>query len=131
MDQLTYSNKSNAVRGFKRLFPELDLGNTGIRADALDVATDRRVVINLECVAGMQAERMGEPRFRTTLGVPVLRRSVKPEGAVARCWAMYDGMASGTSRRDAVAMAVAAGTAYNTAATQYQRWSKARRQEGK
>lgn len=131
MQQLTYSNKSNAVRGFKRLFPELTLGNTGIRAEVLDLERDRRVVINLGAVAELQADRLGQPRFRTTLGVPVLRRSVKPEGAVARCWAMYDGMASGTSRRDAVAMAVAAGTAYNTAATQYQRWSKARRQEGK
>jgi hypothetical protein len=124
MTQLAYSNKSNAVRGFKRTFPEFNLGNTIIRADVLDVLPGR-VVINIGTVAEIQAERMGEPRFRTTLGVPVLRRSVKPQGAVARCWAMYDGMPSATSRREAVAMAVEAGIAYNTAATQYQRWSKA------
>jgi hypothetical protein len=128
VEQLTYSNKSNAVRGFKRLFPELALGNTLIRADVLDVAR-QGVVINLGAVAELQADRLGQPRFRTTLGVPVLRRSVRPQGAVARCWAMYDALPSGTSRREAVAKAVDAGIAYNTAATQYQRWNKARRQE--
>lgn len=130
MDQLSYSNKSNAVRGFKRVFPELHLGNTGIRADVLDTLPGR-VVINLGAVADLQAERLGQPRFRTTLGVPVLRRSVKPQGAVARCWQMYDALPSGTTRRDAVSRAVDAGIAYNTAATQYQRWSKARREDGR
>jgi hypothetical protein len=128
--QLTYSNKSNAVRGFKRTFPELGLGNTLIRADVLDVAPGR-VVINLGAVAELQADVLGQPTFRTNLGIPVLRRSVKPQGAVARCWQMYDALPSGTSRRDAVAKAVDAGIAYNTAATQYQRWSKAKREDAR
>lgn len=91
----------------------------------LDV-TSEHVVINLGAVADLQADLMGAPKFRTTLGVPALRRSVAPEGAVARCRALYNGLAEGTTRREAVATAVSMGIAYNTAATQYQRWNKAR-----
>lgn len=127
MAQLTYSNKSNAVRGFKRTFPELACGNGIIRADVLDTLA-HGVAINLGAVAEMQADRLGAPTFRTTLGIPALRRSVRPEGAVARAWALYDALPQGTTRRDAVAAAVDQGIAYNTAATQYQRWTKARRE---
>lgn len=121
MTQTTFSNVSNAVRGFRQHFPELAEGRDGdtIRAMYLNGSS-----IDLEAVAAVQAERMGAVAGSTLLGVPVLRRSVGG-CATTRARRVYDTLPGGTPRAAAIAAAVESGIAYYTARTQYQRWSKA------
>lgn len=120
MANLTFSNQSNAVRGFRQHFPDIAAAhdNSLIRMDFLN-----DTAINLEAVADYQADRMGVVSGSTLSGVPALRRSVA-KGSVSQAHALFAKLPAGTSRKDAIAAAVAQGIAYFTARTQYQAWSK-------
>lgn len=122
----TYSNKSNAVRGFKMTFPTLAAGmsNAAIRMDFLDHVSGKAYQFNVEAIADAQQAALGVVNTSTMLGVPVLRRSAVV-GAVGAAHQLYATLPAGTTRRDAVAFAVSHGIAFYTARTQYQRWSKA------
>lgn len=124
MAQLTFSNKSNAIRGFRQHFADLaaNLDNDAIRMDFINTEA-RGVSISLEAVADYQADRMGVVSGSTLAGVPALRRSVS-RGSVAKAHALFATLPTGTTRRDAIAAAVEAGIAYFTARTQYQAWSR-------
>lgn len=123
----SFSNKSNAVRGFRQHFPKLaaNLSYAGIAMDFLD--TDNgRYSINLEVVAEYQRELAGKPVVTAELaGVPMLSASVVRTGAVARAHAVFGALPAGTQRKAAIAAAVDAGIAFYTARTQYQAWRKA------
>lgn len=116
-----FSNKSNALRGFKQHFADIaqGLSNDLIRADFIDGCS-----INLEAVADYQQDRYGVVTNNQLVGVPMLRRSVS-KGVVAKAHALYASLPAGTKRRDAIAAAVDQGIAFYTARTQYQAWSKA------
>lgn len=64
---LTFSNPSNAVRGFRQLYPQLAQGLSGdvIKGSYLD-----RNSINLDLVAMAQADRKGDVAGSTLVGVP-------------------------------------------------------------
>lgn len=126
MADLTYSSDSNALRGLRRAFPDLCEGRSAdfLRAEYLGECGQRSVV-ELNNVALAQADRLGEVAGSTMPGVPVLRRSASGTRPVSLAWSVYSRLPAGTSRRDAVAAAVAQGVAFYTARTQYQRWSRA------
>jgi len=126
MTQLSFSNKSNAIRGFRQHFADLaaDLTNDMIRCDFINPHADG-VAISIEAVADYQANRLGVVSGSVLQGVPALRRSVG-KGSVAKAHALFDALPLGTSRKDAIAAAVATGVAYFTARTQYQAWHKSR-----
>lgn len=121
MPKLTFSNTSNAVRGFRQHFPMLAerLSNEGIQREFLDLNRDRTVSINLEMVADTQQELLGVVTHNRLEGVPMLRRSVS-RGVVGQAHKLYAKLPAGTTRRDAIAAAVAQGIAFYTARTQYQ-----------
>lgn len=123
MTQLTYSNASNAVRGFRQLFPVEAgrLDNATIRGDFLDKnSADGSYTINVEAVAEYQQEYAGVVIGSTVVGVPVLRRSVGVS-ATSRARALFANLPAGTSRKDALDLAVRNGIAFYTARTQYSR----------
>jgi hypothetical protein len=124
MTKLTFSNASNAVRGFRQHFPMLAerMGNELIRADFLNVDAGG-YTINLEAVADYQNELLGVVTHNRLEGVPMLRRSVS-RGVVGKVRALYVKLPAGTTRRDAIAAAVAQGIAFYTARTQYQAFRK-------
>jgi hypothetical protein len=123
MTQLTYSNKSNAIRGFRQAFPAIasTLDNDSLRARGLVDGCS----IDLEAVAEYQAERLGVVTYNRLLGVPMLRRSVDASRPVSRARQLYASLPAGTPRRDAIAAAVDAGIAFYTARTQYQAFRRA------
>jgi hypothetical protein len=125
MAKLTFSNASNAVRGFKTMYPELALNNETIRAELLDRNSDGSYSINLEVLAEIQQERLGVVTYNRLEGVPMLRRSVS-RGVVSKTRAFYATLPAGTARKDAIAAAVSQGIAFYTARTQYQRFTKQR-----
>lgn len=126
MTKLTFSNDSNAVRGFRQHFPMLAerLSNDGIKREFLDREKGGRVSINLDIVADTQQELLGVVTHNRILGVPMLRRSVS-RGVVGKARELYARLPAGTPRRDAIAAAVAQGIAFYTARTQYQRHLRA------
>lgn len=118
---MIYSTEYNAIRGFRRVFPMLaTFSDDLIRADFID-REDGGYVLNLGAIADAQDEKLGEasttPRV---IGVPMLRRSIKPRGATARARAFFAALPAGTARKDALAAAVANGIAFYTARTQWQ-----------
>lgn len=119
-----YSNKSNAIRGFRQNFAALaaDLSNDAIRVDFIDAAAGG-YTINLEAVADYQADKLGVVSGSTLVGVPTLRRSLS-RGSVGKAHQLFATLPAGTARRDAIAFAVDHGIAYFTARTQFQRWSQ-------
>ena len=123
--QLTFSNKSNAIRGFRQHFPMLSakLTNDMIRVDFID-AEASGYSINLEAVADYQQDALGVVSHGKLQGVPMLRRSVS-RGSVHKAHSVFATLPAGTARKDAVAAAVASGIAFYTARTQYQRWASA------
>lgn len=126
MTHLTYSTKSNAIRGFRRQFPDVAAwyGNEFIQSEFI-APTAQGVVIEIENVALDQTDHLGEVAGSTLVGVPVLRRSAAQVGRpVAKAHALFDTLPADTKRRDAIAAAVDAGIAYYTARTQYQAWSR-------
>lgn len=124
MTQLTYSNRSNAIRGFQQTFADLGLSNDMVRCDFLDSNQDGTYSINLEAVADYQNERLGVVTHNRLEGVPMLRRSVS-KGVVGKAHALFAQLPQGTARKDAIAHAVSQGIAFYTARTQYQRFAKA------
>lgn len=120
MTKLTFSNRSNAIRGFRQHFPHIaaDMSNDAIRMDFID-AEHCGYSINLGAVADWQDERLGAARHNRLEGVPMLRRSVSTD-VVARARRLFAQLPAGTSRKDALAAAVAQGIAFYTARTQYQ-----------
>ena len=124
---LTFSNRSNAIRGFRENLGELaaNLDNDAIRMDFLNSNVDGTYSISIEAVADYQADRKGVVSGSTLQGVPALRTSVGKR-PVASSHKLFDALPLGTARKDAIAAAVDAGIAYFTARTQYQAWSKAR-----
>lgn len=126
MTKLTFSNKSNAIRGFRTHFAALaaKLSNDGIRCDFLDSNVDGSWSINLEAVADFQQDALGVVSNNQLQGVPMLRRSVS-RGVVSKAHQLFATLPAGTARKDAIALAVSQGIAFYTARTQYQRFSKA------
>jgi hypothetical protein len=124
MTQLTYSNRSNAIRGFQQTFGDLGLSNDMVRCDFLDSNQDGTYSINLEAVADYQQERLGVVTHNRIEGVPMLRRSVS-KGVVGKAHQLFASLPVGTQRRDAIAAAVSQGIAFYTARTQYQAFRKA------
>lgn len=125
MTNLTFSNKSNAIRGFRQHFADLadTMSNDMVRCDFLDSSVDGTYSINLEAVADYQQDRLGVVTHNRLEGVPMLRRSVS-KGVVHKAHQLYARLPAGTARKDAIAAAVAQGIAFYTARTQYQRFSK-------
>lgn len=126
MAKLTFSNKSNAILGFRQNFADLAqrMDNDTIRMDFIDANQDGTYSINIEAVADYQQERLGVVTHNRLEGVPMLRRSVS-RGVVSKAHALFAALPAGTARRDAIAAAVAQGIAFYTARTQYQRFAKA------
>lgn len=126
MTQLTFSNKSNAIRGFRQHFADLasTMDNDTIRMDFLDSNQDGSYSINIEAVADYQQDRLGVVNHNRLEGVPMLRRSVS-RGVVGKAHELFAKLPAGTARKDAIAAAVAQGIAFYTARTQYQRFAKA------
>ena len=126
MTKLTFSNKSNAIRGFRQNFADLAqrMDNDTIRMDFINANQDGTYSINIEAVADYQQERLGVVTNNRLEGVPMLRRSVS-KGVVSKAHALFAQLPVGTPRRDAIAAAVAQGIAFYTARTQYQRFTKA------
>ena len=125
MTQLRFSNKSNAVRGFRQHFPQVAAGMSGdlIRCDFLDSNADGSYSINLEAVADYQQDRLGVVNHNRIQGVPMLRRSVS-RGVVHQARELYRSLPAGTARKDAIAAAVNLGIAFYTARTQYQHFCR-------
>lgn len=123
---LTFSNRSNAIRGFRDNLGELaaELDNDAIRMDFLDSNQDGTYAINIEAVADYQQDRLGVVTHNRLEGVPMLRRSVS-KGVVGKAHALFATLPAGTTRKDAIAAAVNNGIAFYTARTQYQAWQKA------
>jgi hypothetical protein len=121
MTKLTFSNASNAVRGFRQHFPMLAdrMGNELVRVDFIDSNRDGTYSINLEAVADYQNDLLGVVTHNRLEGVPMLRRSVS-RGVVSKAHALFATLPAGTARKDAIAAAVAQGIAFYTARTQYQ-----------
>lgn len=126
MTKLTFSNKSNAIRGFRQHFADVAsrMSNDGIRCDFIDSNQDGTYSINLEAVADYQQDLLGVVTHNRLDGVPMLRRSVS-KGVVSTARQLYATLPAGTARKDAIAAAVAQGIAFYTARTQYQRFAKA------
>jgi hypothetical protein len=126
MTQLTFSNKSNAIRGFRQHFADLAEGmsNDMVRCDFIDADAAGTYSINIEAVADYQQDRLGVVTHNRIEGVPMLRRSVS-RGVVGKAHELFAKLPAGTQRRDAIAAAVAQGIAFYTARTQYQRFAKA------
>jgi hypothetical protein len=122
----TFSNASNAVRGFRQHFPVLAdrLCNDTIRCDFLDKNPGGSYTINIEAVADYQQELYGVVTHNRLEGVPILRRSVS-KGVVGKVHQLYASLPAGTTRKDAIAKAVESGIAFYTARTQYQRFQRA------
>lgn len=120
-----YATEHNAIRGFRRNFAHLaNLSNDTIRMDVLDRANEKHT-INLDMVAELEADKLGETKTQRIEGVPALRRTVgNAKGATARVRAFFAQLPEGIARRDAIAAAVDAGFAYATARTQYQVWAR-------
>lgn len=125
MTKLTFSNSSNAIRGFRQHFADLaaTMSNDLIRCDFIDSGA-AGYSINLEAVADYQQERLGVVNHNRLSGVPMLRRSVS-RGVVGKAHSLYAQLPAGTARKDAIAAAVAQGIAFYTARTQYQAFRKA------
>ena len=125
MAQTSYSNRSNAIRGFKQNFPTIaaTMDNETIRMDFIDAEADC-YSINLEAVADWQQERLGVVSGNKLVGVPMLRRSMS-RGVVSKAHELFANLPAGTKRKDAIAVAVQSGIAFYTARTQYQRFAKA------
>lgn len=125
MTKLTFSTDFNAIRGFRQHFPMLaDLGNEMIRCDFIDRNRDGTRSINLEAVADYQQDRLGVVTYNRLEGVPMLRRSVS-KGVVGKVRKLFASLPAGTTRKDAIAAAVAQGIAFYTARTQYQAFRRA------
>lgn len=123
---ISFSNRSNAIRGFRQNFAELaaSMSNDLIRADFIDANMDGTYSINLGAVADYQQEQLGVVNHNRIAGVPMLRRSVS-RGVVGKAKQLFATLPAGTPRKDAIAAAVAQGIAFYTARTQYQAWAKA------
>jgi hypothetical protein len=121
MTKLTFSNASNAVRGFRQHFAAIAdrMSNDMVRCDFLDPNQDGSFSINLEAVADYQQDRLGVVKYNRIVGVPMLRRSVS-RGVVGQAHKLFAQLPAGTARKDAIAAAVAQGIAFYTARTQYQ-----------
>lgn len=125
MTTTTYTSDFTAIRGLRRQFPHLArLSDEALRMEVIDRDGDA-YTINLEALAYVEADLLGELRATTYVDVPALRRSRKPKGATARVRAFFASLPAGTTRKEAVAAAVEAGFAYCTARTQYQVWKAA------
>lgn len=126
MTKLTFSNASNAVRGFRQHFADLarTMSNDAIRMDFIDSNMDGSYSINLGMVADEQQARIGVVTHNRIEGVPMLRRSVS-RGVVGQAHKLFAKLPAGTPRKEAIAAAVAQGIAFYTARTQYQAFRKA------
>lgn len=123
MTQLTYSNASNAVRGFRQLFPHLSgrLDNSTIRGDFINREQDGSFSISTEAVADYEAELAPVVKAGSlVVGVPLLRKSVVGS-STAKARALFANLPAGTTRKDALDLAVRNGIAFYTARTQYSR----------
>ncbi len=120
MTKLTYSNASNAVRAFRQLFPSVKVDNGMVRCDFIDANSDGSFSINIEAVADYQQDALGVVNGSGVVGVPMLRRSVSGS-STAKARALFANLPEDTSRKDAIALAVANGIAFYTARTQYSR----------
>jgi hypothetical protein len=143
----TYSNKSNAIRGFKTLHPELAAGkdNAEIAATYLQVVN---VPVDANSVSAKDAVSIGEEpaslkqawaivipegvrvvKRHILKGVQFRRRSLQPEGITSMVHEMFDEYQAEAedagkelTRKQMIARAVRDGVAYYTARTQYQKW---------
>lgn len=116
----TFSNRSNAVRGFKAT-NETALSNEILRGMVQELAPGRFAVVVPVSVPDSVVT------MSPLKGVPMVRRSAR-EGAVAESHSHFSTYAAkageAMTRKGAVAYAVANGIAFYTARTQYQRWSR-------
>lgn len=125
-----YSNKSNAIRGFKSLYPELAAGldNKQIAEKYIvesvsieTLKTDGYAVVIPADVKVVKRHIYKSVQFR--------RRSVEPEGITNAVHSMFDDYQAEAedagkqlTRKQFIARAVRDGVAYYTARTQYQKW---------
>lgn len=118
-----YMSEHNAIRGFRRNFAHLaTLSNEMIRADFIN-CDQRGFSISIEAVADYEAEKFGDASMTPRIeGVPMLRRSIKRNGATTRARDLFASLPAGTARKVAIAVAVESGIAFYTARTQYQNW---------
>lgn len=120
----TFSNRSNAVRGFMAANADTALSAANARTLVQEVQPGRFAV-----VVPAPTPVVAEPVVieSSLKGVPFVRASLV-EKPVARAHALFADYAAEAgedmSRKGAVAYAVANGIAFYTARTQYQRWSK-------
>ena len=129
----TYTDKAGAIRGYLRANKECELSKEELKQHLQQDAVGRWAVVIPEPeqfdepIQGPfegPAEPAAEQPKRSGgayKDVPVLRKSVE-QGAVSRSWDVFSSQPEGTSRKDAIAAAVAAGVAFYTARTQYQKW---------
>lgn len=136
----TYSNKSNALRAFKTIYPELALGleNAAIAERFLKQEPDAPVTL-------AQASALQFPKMVWAIHIPAdvkvvkrhiykgvqfRRRSLEPIGITSAVHDMFDEYQAEAeeadkdplTRKQMIARAVRDGVAYYTARTQYQKW---------
>lgn len=116
MTKQVYTTAATAVRGFRRAHAALaeGLSTSEIRARFIVAGED-----------GFTIEIPAKKKTQTLKGVPVLRRSVEPQGAtnaVREFFAQYVEEHPTATRKACIAAAVEEGFAYFTARTQYQRF---------
>lgn len=127
MKTKTYSSKSNAVRAFKTLHPELvgDQDNKALAGTYIRmVQKDDGAEWYIEIPEGVRVVKR-----HIYKGVQFRRRSVEPEGVTSAVHDMFDEYEAEAeeqgrelTRKQMIARAVRDGVAYYTARTQYQKW---------
>lgn len=126
----TYSNKSNAIRGFKSLHPELAAGldNKQIAEKFLRMQHDEGpgTPAGWNVVIPADVKVVKRHIYK---GVQFRRNSVEPEGITSMVHSMFDEYQAEAedkgvelTRKQFIARAVRDGVAYYTARTQYQKW---------
>lgn len=120
----TYSSKSNALRAFKTVHPELvgELDNAAITEQYLRKQEDGTWAIVIP-------EGVKVIKRQLYKGVPFRRRSLEPEGITSLVHEMFDEYQADAeernqtlTRKQFIARAVRDGVAFYTARTQYQKW---------
>lgn len=120
---MTYSSKSTAIRGFRRLHQVLAEGLSNQQIAEQFIRTDAEGKFTIELPATVTV------KTRIYKGVQLRRRSLEPEGITSAVHEMFDEYQAEAEeagrtlkRKDYIAKAVRDGVAYYTARTQYQKW---------